>query len=443
MSKHITWLAEQIELWVKQGIVSREQATAIRSRYPDQKAGLPWGLLVFAGLGTVIVGLGVILLFAYNWHAMPRAAKLAVVLVSIAGAHSAGVFLSRYTDWRRQLGDALCLLGTMLFGAGIWLVAQMYNIDEHYPNGFLIWCLGALAMAWAMPSIAQGMLATVLVTVWVCSEACGFKMPVTWAPLLIIAAIGSLAWRLRSRALLLVVLISLFVTMIAVTCIVGGMPFALVMNTAALFIAAGILAEERGWFVGSGPVWAAVGWPVFIVCMYILTFKDVVHDIMRYADPEREGYAVACAVYAWLPFVLMLAAWAMVAWTRFTRPRPAGTIQNSYLFALVPVAMLVCQFVARADLERSEQVPAVILFNLVFLALAFAWMGRGCQCGSVKQTTFGSIMFVALAFGRYFDLFESLAVRGLVFLLVGALLIAEGIFFMRGRKHARSAEVHQ
>ncbi len=39
----------------------------------------------------------------------------------------------------------------MFYGAGIWLVAQIYNIDEHYPNGFLFWALGALAMAWAMP----------------------------------------------------------------------------------------------------------------------------------------------------------------------------------------------------------------------------------------------------------------------------------------------------
>ena len=41
----------------------------------------------------------------------------------------------------------------MLFGAGIWLVAQVYHIEEHFPDGFLIWGIGALALAWAMPSI--------------------------------------------------------------------------------------------------------------------------------------------------------------------------------------------------------------------------------------------------------------------------------------------------
>lgn len=44
----------------------------------------------------------------------------------------------------------------MLFGAGIWLVAQIYHIEEHYPNGFLIWGLGAMALAWALPSGGSG-----------------------------------------------------------------------------------------------------------------------------------------------------------------------------------------------------------------------------------------------------------------------------------------------
>lgn len=134
MNKHIQWLVGQLEMWVQQGLVSREQAAAIRRLYPAQKASLPWGMLIFTGIGAVIVGLGVILLFAYNWQAMPKAAKLAVVFLSLAGAHGSGIALSRCTDWRRQLGDTLCLLGTMLFGAGIWLVAQIYHIDEHYPN---------------------------------------------------------------------------------------------------------------------------------------------------------------------------------------------------------------------------------------------------------------------------------------------------------------------
>jgi uncharacterized membrane protein len=53
----------------------------------------------------------------------------------------------------------------------------------------------------------------------------------------------------------------------------------------------------------------------------------------------------------------------------------------------------------------------------------------------------GSLLFTALAIARYFDLFDSLLVRGLVFLVVGGVLFAEGILFMRARRRARMQEV--
>ena len=147
----------------------------------------------------MILGLGIILLFAYNWNVMPKAAKLALILFALVGAHAGDIWLWRRPGWHRQLGEALCVLGTMFFGAGIWLVAQIYHIDEHFPNGFLIWGLGALAMAWALPSPAHGLLAVVVLCIWNCTEAWDFQMPVHWGPLLLLLGPGALAWWQRSR----------------------------------------------------------------------------------------------------------------------------------------------------------------------------------------------------------------------------------------------------
>jgi hypothetical protein len=43
-------------------------------------------------------------------------------------------------------------------------------------------------------------------------------------------------------------------------------------------------------------------------------------------------------------------------------------------------------------------------------------------------------MLVALTTARYFDLFDSLAARGLVFLVVGGGLFATGLQYSRSRK---------
>ena len=72
--------------------------------------------------------------------------------------------------------------------------------------------------------------------------------------------------------------------------------------------------------------------------------------------------------------------------------------------------------------------------NLIFLAITAMWMARGCREGELKRVILGSLLLVALVFARYFDLFESLAARGLVFLIIGGVLFAEGFFYRRARQ---------
>jgi hypothetical protein len=54
MSKQVRWLMAESERWVRERIVSPEQAERIRALYPEAPTA-PWGMIVFSGLGAVIV----------------------------------------------------------------------------------------------------------------------------------------------------------------------------------------------------------------------------------------------------------------------------------------------------------------------------------------------------------------------------------------------------
>ncbi len=433
MKAQIHWLVAQLDDWVAHGVISHEQARAIRARYPEPPAATPWGMIIFTGIGAVTIGLGVILLFAYNWAEMTKAAKLAIVFSALALAHGAGIVLYRGAGWRRAMGDTLCLLGTMLFGAGIWLVAQIYHIDEHYPNAFLVWSLGALALAWVMPSVMQGMLAAVLLTIWVCAEAAGFDHAVTWAPLLLAGALGTLAWRLRSRVLLFFTAAALLVVAATVTGTLHSNVTLILLTVAAGYLAVSEIVRARGWFAESAPVWGFAGWSVFLFICYLMSFKAAVNDVLRL----RYTHVTASdALYTWLPFVAVLALWCAAAWARATSTRRRETDEHSFEIVLVPVALIACQYVAFSGARQYAMLAAGV-FNLVLLALAMAWMVRGCRHALLRHTILGSMILAAVTAGRYFDLFESLAVRGFTFILIGAVLIAEGILFMRSRRRLR------
>jgi hypothetical protein len=205
-------------------------------------------------------------------------------------------------------------------------------------------------------------------------------------------------------------------------------------------VAVAILSSRYGWFIQGTKAWTFFGWLGFLFCTYLLTFPGIVEGLLDWHESSRVGSETMRTVYGWGPFVLSLLAWCAVGWPwRPGAPREGRPRDCNFEDWLIPLTALLCQILAMARLTGSKWEVAGV-FNLVFLALAAAWMGRGCREGLLRPTLLGSLLLVALVAARYFDLFESLAVRGMIFLTVGGLLIAEGILFRRTRQRLQNAE---
>jgi hypothetical protein len=103
-------------------------------------------------------------------------------------------------------------------------------------------------------------------------------------------------------------------------------------------------------------------------------------------------------------------------------------------FFLMPLALILfCyqMFFLRAFDKWSM---AMMLFNFVFLAHAVSMMARGCRDVKLVPAIVGSLLLAALTIARYFDLFDSLAIRGFIFIAVGIILFAQGFFYIRAKK---------
>lgn len=433
MSKQARWLGTESERWVRERIVSAEQAAQIRALYPEAKAGAPWGLIVFCGLGAAIVGLGVILLLAYNWDEIPKLVKLGLILGATAAAHGAGYRLRNCDDWRAGLAEVFFLLGSMLFGAGIWLVAQIYNIDEHYPNGFLLWGLGALALAWALDSVPQGILAAVALTVWGLSECLGFDRELGWALALLAAGVAPLVWRKRSALLGAVAIAGGYALLLANSGSWGGGSAAF---TAALALSVGLVAAVRLRPSGEEFSWLEAvirffGWTGFLVCTYLLSFERLADDLLRWRDGAGSPQSQLIA-YRWAPLALAVVLWGRLL-MRATRGESTRVPWEEWL---CPIGLLYCILLGATG-TTGETLFVSLVFNMVFLGVAVMWMVRGCREGLLRETVLGSVLLAALVLARYFDLFDSLAARGLAFLLLGGLLFAEGFYYRKLRQVVR------
>ena len=88
-------------------------------------------------IGAVAVGFGVIGFIAANWEEWAPAVNSSPRSRS-PGSYAAGYLRDR-TQSRPRIGEALYLLGVLLFGASLFLVSQMYNVEAHDPLALLLW----------------------------------------------------------------------------------------------------------------------------------------------------------------------------------------------------------------------------------------------------------------------------------------------------------------
>ena len=102
-------------------------------------------------IGALLIGAGIFSFIASNWQHMARPLKLFIIFISMIGSYGVGWNL-RESKGLINIGSSFLLLGIIIYGAGIFLVAQMFHVRANWPDGFILWMIGALLLAGALES---------------------------------------------------------------------------------------------------------------------------------------------------------------------------------------------------------------------------------------------------------------------------------------------------
>ena len=434
MKRHIKWLITEIDGWVKAGIIAPEQGQAIKKRYPTPEEGPAWGRIIFFSIGAILFGLGVILLFAYNWQRMPKFVKLAVILIALISAHGAGFWLRRPQSLHQTAGEGLHLLGTMIFGAGIWLIAQIYHIEEHYPTAFFIWGLGALAMAWGLPSKAHGIGATLLFVLWNYFEAFDFKDPQLLSPFLILGGILPLAWLKRSRVLTTIGVIGFLSSLFpSISILEGDLAALVVFFCGCMLIAMGIVVRKRDLFREMGPVFTFIGFFIYFGILFILSFY---HRGSGTWSVEFDQFLQSLFFFSFA--LAAIGAWAWAIWPTTKSKGQANALSAEYYGVLATLALMILNTLGLTPLRGWL---GMAVFNILFLYQCILMIMSGCKTLNLKTTVTGCVLFAIIAMARYTDLFRSLVTRSLVFFIAGAALFSVGLYYSKSKKQIEQRSV--
>jgi uncharacterized membrane protein len=134
-------LAEEVKQWQKDEVISPEVAVRLSAMYPappyDSKL-----ISIALVAGATMLGLSSLTFVSTNWEHINRIVKIVMTIGAMLAAYICAWHFSYEPGKSPRLGGAFIELGTLLFGACIWMVTQFLNFDTNLSSGLLYWAIG-------------------------------------------------------------------------------------------------------------------------------------------------------------------------------------------------------------------------------------------------------------------------------------------------------------
>lgn len=152
MKNHITvselkFLERESRLWEEEGIVSEPTRSRIIERYArraDSERLQFVGVWTALALAVILLGFAAFLLVSFNWAHLTATMKLAILFGSMALAYGTGAFFAKSHP---IVSESAFFAGTILFGVGIWQIAQIFHVTTDFPDGLWFWAVGSFFLA--------------------------------------------------------------------------------------------------------------------------------------------------------------------------------------------------------------------------------------------------------------------------------------------------------
>jgi len=359
-------------------------------------------IFTFSIIGSVLVGIGAILFIAANWQQIPHLVKIFSLMALTLAAAYGGYYLEYENKNYPKTGSSLMFLSTMLFGAAIFLTAQIYHIESTHNLNLLvlIWMLSILPFVYLFKSKAVAVLVSVLFFVWFA-----------------VFMFNRDAFRDYEGSL--------------------AMLFAVV----ALFtFAFGKLHDFITEYEDLSPVFEKISVFIIFFCLFLTTFHYFAKPVITNAlFISFKGYSLNLSN-------LMLAGSILILLCSFIfnpAKRKANTFETIFMICI----LLYCILLSNADIIRHIFTPeydtyyyygyrsGLTIYTNIFFALSVLGL---ILSGYLKRRMFyvnlGIFWLVVFMAVKYFDVFWKLLPRSIFFLAGGIILVGSALFFEHKRR---------
>lgn len=433
-AKYRQWLLQELPELEDAGALTPDNRKQIEAYYAEQVGTRAhWATIAFAMLGALLIGGGIILLFAHNWENLSRSARAVLSFFPLILGAALSMFAIRRggTGLRESAG----IFHSLAVGACIALIGQTYHLPSNTPAFLLTWALLIVPLIFLLPSTGAYLFYITLICSWagVAQDEHGHALGF-W--LLLVPALVHVVQRIRVQqhdGLLALWGLMLMLPIALGIVLERTMPGLWIVAYATFLSLSGLLGlrlfpTETGW---RNPL-LTIGLAGITALTYLFTWQDVWHGIGWGYTRTYHGYQT-WGVWSDSALTAGLAlAWAITA-TKSLRQFTLPTI----ILGSFPLFATAGFFISATS--DSELINA-LLFNVFMLALGLAHLVQGCRHTQLRQVNYGMAVLGLLLITRFFDSDFSFLARGLAFIIMGSCFLAANLIIARKKHQQKGAQ---
>ncbi|MEL6637854.1 MAG: DUF2157 domain-containing protein [Bacteroidota bacterium] len=434
--KSINWLYRQLPDLIDKGVIDAATAARLRGYFGPEEEKPDYNLAyILAGvLGAVLIGGGIILIFAFNWDQLSRTWRTILSLAPLVVAQLIYSYVffrkSHSLAWVESSSGFLMLM----IAASIALISQTYHIEGTTEGFLFVWMLLSVPLMYLMNSTLAALFYLVGICAWAVniwgSESVYYWFFLSFSVPHIIyntRTVGSPRGNLLGWTFVITLAISWFAV------IEVDLPlFSLVGSAFSLSVL--YLVGDR-WYPSDNTIvsrpfqaFAVVG--IFIFCM-ILGYDWPNESAQVEAWVNGLRYAPWAGKMNFLIWVSIATSWVFLMISGY---RKEGRIPP--FASLFPLLVFGGFWITR----RYGSLVPIILANLYLFVFGLHYIRRGINRQAMTLVNLGMFFIAALIVARFFDTDWSFVVKGVVFVVLGLCFLGVNLLLSRRLKQVEGTE---
>ncbi len=424
-------LNQQLPILVNKKIISRTDADNIKEYYGKQIPGSSKGtiLTIIGSLAALLIGSGIILLFAYNWNSISKNLKTVIAFIPLISGQ-----VLVYFSWKKKKStawmEASSLFLSLAVGSTIALISQIYHIPGNLDNFLLTWMLLVLPLTYLTGSTGSLVIYLTGILFWSAySQETGGNAVFYW--LLLGAVIPKMVLLIKKElnsnkttiVSWLVVINLLIGTAISLEKVLPGI-WILVYSILLTFCFLIGQIYYKDSFGGFHDPFRTIGSAGIVILSYIFTFEFFWDEIglNNVRSELRFNKTIAVVDYILL-ILLLLAVVALII-----RYRDKLEFKKITPFILIFILALVAFVIGSFD---NFILPQIIIFNSYTVLLGIWIIYIGITNRHLFQINLGMLTVILIIVTRFFDIDIGYTLKGIIFISLGIIFLIANKYLSR------------